>query len=176
MRGAALQGLSLGPPSTSSRRCRPRWHDPRVLKAAAILAAGILAGALFVVRRPQGGDDGAAPATTPPTEAATAEMSDTGGETTTAARTSQLTRIDIEVRDGLPIGGVTRVEVRRGRRVELVVRSDVADHVHVHGHDLFADVGPGQPARLRFRAAIPGPIEVELEDTHTLLAELAVRP
>jgi hypothetical protein len=57
-----------------------------------------------------------------------------------------------------------------------VVTSDVADHVHVHGHDLFADVAPGQPVRFRFRATIPGRIEVELEDTHTLLAELSVRP
>jgi hypothetical protein len=57
-----------------------------------------------------------------------------------------------------------------------VVTSDVADHVHVHGHALFADVAPGQPVRFRFRATIPGRIEVELEDTHTLLAELSVRP
>ncbi len=147
-----------------------------MLKAALILVAGLLAGALFVVLRPDG-DDGARLRTMGTTATATAATTgaQTPGEQTTGAA-PKLTRINIEVRNGRPVGGVARVEVERGRRVELVVASDVADHVHVHGHDLVADVGPGQPARFRFRATIPGRIEIELEDTHTLLAELAVRP
>jgi FtsP/CotA-like multicopper oxidase with cupredoxin domain len=143
-----------------------------VLKAAAVLVAGVLAGALFVVLRPEG--ERAAPATAQGDEVTTTATSD--APTTTQAAAPQLTRINIRVRNGRPVGGVARVELERGRRVELVVTSDVADHVHVHGHDLFADVAPGQPVRFRFRATIPGRIEVELEDTHTLLAELSVRP
>ncbi|MBW3592375.1 MAG: hypothetical protein KY396_01640 [Actinobacteria bacterium] len=143
-----------------------------MLKAAAILAAGLLAGALFVALRPESGDDDATPASAPRTGATTAPEA-TG---TMPSAAPQLTRINIEVRNGRPVGGVARVEVERGQRIELVVASDVADHVHVHGHDLFADVGPGQPARFRFRATVPGRIEVELEDSHTLLAELTVRP
>jgi hypothetical protein len=58
----------------------------------------------------------------------------------------------------------------------LIVRSDVADHVHVHGYDLMQDVAPGAPARISFRADAPGRFEVELEDRHLPLTELVVRP
>ena len=146
-----------------------------MLKAGAILVAGVLAGALFVVLRPDGADDEASPGSAASTEAG-GNVATGDGATTAPVAAPQLTRINIEVRGGSPVGGVARVEVERGRRIELVVRSDAADHVHVHGHDLVADVGPGQPASFRFRATIPGRIEVELEDTHTLVAELSVGP
>ena len=66
--------------------------------------------------------------------------------------------------------------MEQGERVVLVVRSNVADHVHVHGYDLFADVAPGASARLAFRATIPGRFEIELEDRHVQIAELTVQP
>jgi len=71
---------------------------------------------------------------------------------------------------------VRRLSVRRGREVELVVTAEVADHVHVHGYDLFADVGPGRPGRLVFTADAPGRFEIELEESHLQIAELEVRP
>jgi hypothetical protein len=60
--------------------------------------------------------------------------------------------------------------------VRLLVRSDVADHVHLHGYDIFRDVAPGAPARLAFRATVPGRFEVELEDRGIQIAELQVTP
>lgn len=71
---------------------------------------------------------------------------------------------------------IERVEVERGERVVLVVRSDVADHIHLHGYDLMSDVAPGEPARIRFRADIPGRFEVELEDRQLQFAQLTVSP
>ena len=68
-----------------------------------------------------------------------------------------------------------RASVDRNDRVVLVVTSDVLDHVHVHGYDLLRDVGPGKPARIAFRATIPGRFEIELEDRHVPIAELTVR-
>jgi hypothetical protein len=56
------------------------------------------------------------------------------------------------------------------------VRADVSDHVHLHGYDVFRDVSPGGPARLRFRATIPGRFEVELEDRKLQIAQIEVRP
>jgi hypothetical protein len=56
------------------------------------------------------------------------------------------------------------------------VRADVSDHVHLHGYDIMRDVSPGRPARLRFRATIPGRFEVELEDRRLQIAQLEVRP
>jgi hypothetical protein len=69
-----------------------------------------------------------------------------------------------------------RVTVRRGQQVVFVVTSDVADHVHLHGYNVLRDVAPGKPARLGFRATIPGRFEVELEDRHVQIADLTVRP
>ena len=142
------------------------------MKALAVLAAGVLAGVLFLVLRPE--DE---PSPSPGTTSAATET----GETTAAeegdAETSagpQLTRINIEVEGGQPLGGIARVDVEQGRRVELVVRSDVADAVHLHGYDLFDDVSPDEPARIRFRATIPGRVEAELEERHVSLLELTV--
>ena len=66
--------------------------------------------------------------------------------------------------DGVPAGGVVRESTDKGDRVVVVVTSDVTDHVHVHGYDLLRDVAPGAPARIAFRATIPGRFEIELED------------
>ncbi len=153
--------------------------DRRILLG---LGAVVVAVVLFVLLRPE--DETAA---TVPTTEVTTETTETTGttetteasgtetsETTTAAAEPSAVRVEVEVRDGGPVGGVERVDVERGERVVLVVRSDVADHVHVHGIDIFRDVAPGSPARLSFRPRTPGVIEVELEDRHLLLAELEV--
>ncbi len=75
------------------------------------------------------------------------------------------------------IGGAdasTRVEVPLGSVVALQVTSDVADEVHLHGYDFFADVAPGEIGMLVFEASIPGLFEAELEGSGTLLAEIQV--
>ena len=63
---------------------------------------------------------------------------------------------------------------RRASTVTLVITSDVADEVHVHGYDLEAALSPGQPAELTFDATIPGVFEVELHEAGTLLLTLQV--
>jgi hypothetical protein len=159
--------------------------NTRILLA---LGAIVVAVVLFVLLRPEDGDDDAA--TTPTTTATTTNETttsdtetetETGTETETAATTTEPapppgTRIAIRVRNGAPVGGVERVTVQQGDRVRLIVRSDIADHVHVHGYDLFKDVAPGTPARFSFRATTFGSFEIELEDRHLLLAELQVEP
>ena len=80
------------------------------------------------------------------------------------------------MREARAVGGVRRVTVRKGRRVVLLVRSDVSDEVHLHGYDVSRDVAPGSPARLRFRATLPGRFEVELEEHGRQIAEVQVRP
>jgi hypothetical protein len=86
------------------------------------------------------------------------------------------TRVNVTVRGGLPEGGVVRESTDKGDRVVVLVRSDVSDHVHVHGYDLMGDVAPGSPARIAFRATIPGRFEIELEDRGVQIAELTVNP
>ena len=67
-----------------------------------------------------------------------------------------------------------RISIDRDSTVALVITSDVAEHVHVHGFDLFADVAPGQPATLVFAADVPGVFEIEFEDSFTFITELEV--
>lgn len=67
------------------------------------------------------------------------------------------------------------VDVPVGSPVELVVTSDVADHVHVHGYDEMVDVAAGVPARVGFTASIPGVFEVELENARLRLVQLRVQ-
>jgi hypothetical protein len=84
--------------------------------------------------------------------------------------------VPIAVRGGVPVGGIRRVTVARNRQVVLIVSSDVADHVHLHTYDIMRDVAPGSPARLAFKATIPGRFEAELEDAGLQIADITVNP
>jgi hypothetical protein len=66
--------------------------------------------------------------------------------------------------------------VKQGKQFVLIVSADVSDHVHLHGYDLMADVAPGRPARIRFKASIAGRFEIELENRGLLIGQLEVRP
>ena len=84
--------------------------------------------------------------------------------------------VRVRVVGGVPKGGIVRKTVTKGDRVVLVVTSDVADHVHLHGYDIMRDVAAGGTARIRFRATLPGRFEVELEDRGVQIADLTVQP
>jgi hypothetical protein len=147
----------------------------RLLIAAAAVAAAV---ALFLVLRPDDDDGGSASSGTTTTTATTATS-----PTTTLPpppppppQPPPPAQVRIVVRDGQPVGGVRAVTVSKGRRVVLTVTSNVADHVHLHGYDIMRDVGPGQPARIAFRATIVGTVEAELEDRHVPLARIVTQP
>lgn len=72
-------------------------------------------------------------------------------------------------------GGVQRVRVQRGGVVALVVRSDVADEVHLHTYDRKVDVPAGGSATLSFTADQPGVFEAELESRGVQLVQFEVR-
>lgn len=82
----------------------------------------------------------------------------------------------IVVVGGQPEGGVRELDYGKGERIRLVVRSDVDEHVHVHGYDLYEDVAAGGRAKFSFPADIDGIFEIELEDSGVQLAELRVKP
>ncbi len=95
------------------------------------------------------------------------------------------TRYDADVADaaqtivvsavgGAPEGGVQRVQVDIGSVVALMVTSDVAEEVHVHGYDILRAVSDGHPAHFAFNAEIPGVFEVEFEGSGRLLLQLQV--
>jgi len=160
-----------------------RWTRLALAGGAVVIAV-----VLFVVLRPDDDEDAqptpAAQTTTGDTTTGETTSEDAETEGTTTEETPTTTqaedpdapqRIVIVIRDGQPVGGVKRPEIEEGKRVVLVVRSDVSDHMHLHGYDLLADVAPGQPGRISFRADLVGRFDLELEDRAVLIAELEVR-
>ncbi len=140
--------------------------------ALAAASLGLLL-SLFLVLRP-GDDEEAAPTTTVATTTATA-TTETEPPATTAPKPPGVVTIRIAVAsDTAP--KVRRYSVKQGRKVEIVVTSELADEVHVHGYDLMADVAPGAPVTIAFTATAPGLFELELEGHHLPIAELEVRP
>ena len=147
------------------------------LTIAFCMALALLASSL-VLASCGGDDDAGMPDTTTLTRPTIPTTTDT--TTTTATTTIPAveppTAVRVRVVGGAPQGGIVRKTVKRGDRVVLIVVSDVADEVHVHGYDLMQDVAAGGTARIRFRATVPGRFEVELEDRGAQIADLTVQP
>ena len=97
-------------------------------------------------------------------------------ETETTPPVDVSTIVRVVVVNGAPQGGIVRETVRKGDRVVLVVESDIADEVHLHGYDITRDVAADGTVRVRFVADVPGRFEVELENRATQIAELTVEP
>jgi hypothetical protein len=140
---------------------------------AAAIAVAVLA---FVIARPGDDDDNGSGGQS----AETTTQAQPGGSRTPAngrPRPKPGPRVEtIRVRRGEPVGGVRELKVDKGDEVRFAVTADESEEVHVHGYDLFEAVRPGKPASLRFDADIEGIFEVELEGSHTPIAELRVEP
>jgi hypothetical protein len=135
-----------------------------------IAAAIAVAVGAFLIAQPGDDDDngeGGSPSAETTTQAAP-------GEGTPRPPRPQVDTI--RVRGGEPVGGVKELEVEMGEQVRFDVTADAPEEVHVHGYDLFEDVRPGRPARVRFKADIEGIFEIELEGSRTPIAELRVEP
>jgi hypothetical protein len=99
----------------------------------------------------------------------------TTAETTTTTSPPKPVTVSIVVQNGAPKGGIVRATVNKDGHVVLVVKSDVADEIHLHGYDKKTEVTAGGTARLPFVANIPGRFEVELESRSVQIADLTVR-
>jgi hypothetical protein len=130
-----------------------------VLACACLLAATALAGC--------GSSDNSTAITTTETT--------TTGETTTTTEAAKPTTVSIVLVNGQPQGGIVRQTVSKGDRVVIVVKSDVADEIHLHGYDRSTEVKAGRTARLLFTADLPGRFEVELESRGVQIADLTVQ-
>jgi ABC-type glycerol-3-phosphate transport system substrate-binding protein len=102
----------------------------------------------------------------------------TSAATTTTATTTEATgpvTITVVVKGGKPVGGIQRATAKKGQKVAIVVHSDVADEVHVHGYDLHKDVTAGGTVRIVFPATITGVFEAELESRKLQIVEFTVK-
>jgi hypothetical protein len=107
-------------------------------------------------------------------EASATETSESEPSTTGSGTAAK--EIEIVVVGAAPQGGIKRATVKQGDKVVLVVKSDVADEIHLHGYDIMKDVSAGGTARITFVASIPGRFEAELEDRGVQIADVTVSP
>ena len=147
----------------STRLRTRRFVAVATLATAALLVAGC------------GGDSTDAVATTDTVATTTRpEAATTTAPATTT--TAGPTTITIVVENAAPDGGIKRATVAKGDNVVLVVHSDVADEIHLHGYNLSTDVAAGGVGRIRFVATVPGRFEAELEQRGVQIADLTVTP
>jgi FtsP/CotA-like multicopper oxidase with cupredoxin domain len=95
-----------------------------------------------------------------------------GGSTKPTGHTVKAT---VAFRDGKPVGGVKTITAKAGDRVRIVVKSDAATEVHLHGYDVMQDVDKDGTVTVSVLADQRGEFEMEAEKTSTQLAKLDVR-
>jgi hypothetical protein len=134
-------------------------------RAAIALGAITVAVVLFIVLRSDEGDNDSGTQTTQ-------QGTPSGQDGTQRQKQSYI----VVVRNGKPVGGIKKMEYRKGERVRFVVRSDVADEIHVHGYDRLRKVRAGGSVRFDFPADLEGVFEIELEQRKEQIAELRVNP
>lgn len=125
-------------------------------RLALVAVAAVGAVAAFVIAR-SGGDD---------------NSKDSGGSAAKPRAAVQR----IQVRGGNPVGGIERIEAKKGERMRITVSSDRPDEVHLHGYDIEKEVTPGKPVRFSFVARIEGVFEMEVHSSNAQIAKLVVNP
>jgi hypothetical protein len=137
------------------------------------IAAAIAIVAVVILTAAGGGDD-EQEATSAATPTGTPTPTTAPGET--PAETPEPTPTPKPQPPLVTRGKVTKLRFEQGETVRFRVRSDVADHVHIHGYDLMKDVTPGRTITFSFPADITGIFEIELEDRGEEIAQLRVDP
>lgn len=118
-----------------------------------------------------GGDD---PATETPSFSPPA--SSTGAGATSPSETAFAgTEIVVAVKGGKVEPSTHRVKVAKGTQVRLLITSDTADEVHVHGYEIEKELPAGQQATVDFTADQTGLFEVETHESGLQLVQLEVR-
>ena len=149
-------------------------RNARILVAVGTIVVLVAA---FVALRPSDDDDSPTPTQT------AAAPPPVIGETSTTAEPAPPPPppapefAKIRVRDGKPVGGVARIEVKKGARARIEISSpDTSDEIHLHGYDLSRDLKAGGSVRFSFEADADGIYEIELEGAGVQIGELVVQP
>ncbi len=142
----------------------------------AVVAAGVL---FFVLREGDESTEATKAQTTTSTAAEVAIDAANAAEKADKPKPDKPKPPEIEtivIKGGQPVGGVQELTFTRGEAIQFRVRSDVADHVHLHGYDVMKDVAAGGEVEFDVPATIEGVFEAELEDTLVPIAEITVEP
>ncbi len=131
------------------------------------LTAAALVGALALT------GCGAEPEATPP---APTTGTATASSPATAPTEDAAQVIEITIKDGKVTPAGKTVEVKVGEPIELKVTSDVAAHLHIHStpeQSIHAEAGTTTTGTVTIER--PGVVDVEVEDTGTLVVKLEAR-
>jgi hypothetical protein len=140
-----------------------------------VLAALAIAAAAFLALRPEDADEPPEPERTGrPAEPRTTAPSETEPAPSAGPREPELPLV--RVRGGRPVGGVQTIEAEQGQTVRFLVQTETPQEIHLHGYDLYENTTAERPAEFRFEADRTGIFEIEIERTHTQIAELKVEP
>jgi hypothetical protein len=131
-----------------------------------LVAAVAIAVVAFVIVKPGSDDDSKGETTT--------QAASTNGKKDTSPPKPQVTRIALKGHK--PVGGPKSITVKKGDRVRIVVTTDVADEVHLHGYDIEREVAPGKPGRFDFVAKLEGAFDMESHESEAKIAGLQVEP
>ncbi|MEA2155903.1 MAG: hypothetical protein QOE11_2043 [Solirubrobacteraceae bacterium] len=82
----------------------------------------------------------------------------------------------IKIVNAKPAGGEQTLDVKKGGKIHLVVQSDTADEIHIHGYDFHKDVARNSSVTFDFPAKIDGQFIIELEAAKQEIAKLKVEP
>lgn len=134
--------------------------------------------AAFLIARPGDDDDDGDKGSTTAAQTDTAPTATAPSATTPPPDANPATVIELTDH---AVPEIAKIDVKKGDRVRLVVRSDQPDQIHVHGYDIEQPVAPGEPARFSFPATIEGVFEIESHEAEhagkpAQIAELTVEP
>ena len=110
----------------------------------------------------------------PDTAAPAAPAAPSAEASRAASPSPTATVIEVTYRGGEVSGVEPRVPVSVGESVVLRVTSDVAEEIHVHGYDLYADIPAGGTGEVAFTADLAGAWEVELHEAGRPMFQLRV--
>jgi hypothetical protein len=149
--------------------------------AVALGTVVVLVVAFVVLRGGSGDDDAGQPASAQPaqTQAQNQTQTETQARAQEPAEPAEPAKpavTTIRVRGGQPVGGLAKLEFRKGDRIRFRVTADEPDDVHLHGYDIEKAVGPGTRARFDIEATIEGRFEVELHHSGAQIARVDVSP
>jgi plastocyanin len=162
----------------ADRRARPSTsHRPLGTGCSALCVA--LATTLLLAGCGDSSASGVDPAATSsgtgPGRAPTAAATSTPARSTGAAATPDLRTVGVSVTGKQVRPAPDDVRLAVGEAVRLIITSDVANSVHVHGVDLTKDVPAGGSVTFDIAFRSPGAYEVETHDPSLQLLRFVVR-
>jgi hypothetical protein len=147
------------------------WTHFEMKSLVFVMIAAALLGGLFLGLRPAAVE--VAPAPAPASASASAAAAAAPAPVPEAPRPSAF---EFVVKDGKVASGEPVIKARQGDEITLVITSDKADELHLHGYDRHAHLQPNAAARVTLKADRTGRFPIELHKSHIELGTIEVYP